>query len=49
LNGEIAFREPGSGDVSAYVILSHIWGNEEVSFQDIEANADMSKTVSKAR
>jgi hypothetical protein len=47
-NGEIVFREPTSGDVPAYAILSHTWGQEEVLFQDMEANADRSKTVSKA-
>ena len=47
-DGEIVFREPTSGDVPAYAILSHTWGKEEVIFQDMEANADMSKTVSKA-
>ncbi|KAF2686636.1 hypothetical protein K458DRAFT_415993 [Lentithecium fluviatile CBS 122367] len=48
LDGEILFREPTSGDVPAYAILSHTWGKEEVIFQDIEGNADMSKTVNKA-
>ncbi|KAF1954406.1 HET-domain-containing protein, partial [Byssothecium circinans] len=47
-DGEIVFREPTSGDVPAYAILSHTWGKEEVIFQDMEANADMSKTVRKA-
>ena len=47
-DGEIVFREPTSGDVPAYAILSHTWGKEEVIFQDMEAGADMSKTVSKA-
>jgi hypothetical protein len=46
-DGEIVFREPTSGNVPAYAILSYTWGKEEVSFQDIEAGADMSKTVSK--
>ncbi|KAF2687472.1 hypothetical protein K458DRAFT_386288 [Lentithecium fluviatile CBS 122367] len=43
-NGEIVFREPTSGDVPAYAILSHTWGKEEVIFEDMEANADISKT-----
>jgi hypothetical protein len=47
-DGEIVFREPTSGDVPAYAILSHTWGKEEVIFQDIQVGADMSKTVSKA-
>jgi len=47
-DGEIVFREPTSGDVPAYAILSHTWGEEEVVFQDMEDNADMGKTVRKA-
>jgi hypothetical protein len=47
LDGDIVFRETTSSDVPAYAILSHTWGKEEVLFQDMEANADMSKTVSK--
>jgi hypothetical protein len=47
-DGEIVFREDSSGDVPNYAILSHTWGKEEVVFQDIEDNTDMSKTVSKA-
>jgi hypothetical protein len=46
-DGHIVFREPTSGDVPAYAILSHTWGKEEVILQDMEASADMSKTVSK--
>jgi hypothetical protein len=46
-DGEIVFRESISGDVPAYAILSHTWGKEEVIFQDMEADADMSKAVSK--
>ncbi|KAF1973245.1 hypothetical protein BU23DRAFT_140665 [Bimuria novae-zelandiae CBS 107.79] len=45
----IVFRETTSSDVPAYAILSHTWGKEEVLFQNMEANADMSKTVGKAR
>lgn len=48
-NGAIVFRETTSGNIPAYAILSHTWGIEEVLFQDIEANADMSKTAKKAR
>ncbi|KAF1974055.1 HET-domain-containing protein [Bimuria novae-zelandiae CBS 107.79] len=47
-DGAIVFRETTSSDVPAYAILSHTWEEEEVLFQDMEANADMSKTVSKA-
>jgi hypothetical protein len=47
-DGEIVFREPTSGDVPAYAILSHTWGKEEVIFQDIQVGVDMSKTVNKA-
>jgi hypothetical protein len=47
-DGEIVFREPTSDPVPAYAILSHTWGKEEVMFQDIEVNADRSKTTSKA-
>ena len=48
LNGEIAFREPTSGEVPAYAILSHTWGKEEVILQDMEVGVDMSKTMNKA-
>ncbi|KAF2732394.1 HET-domain-containing protein, partial [Polyplosphaeria fusca] len=47
-DGAIVFREPASGPVPAYAILSHTWGKEEVMLQDMEADGDMSKTVSKA-
>jgi hypothetical protein len=42
-NGEIVFREPTSSDVPAYAILSHTWGKEEVSFQDMEASGGIGK------
>ncbi|KAH9210981.1 hypothetical protein DL95DRAFT_437398 [Leptodontidium sp. 2 PMI_412] len=42
-DGEIVFRESTSSDVPAYAILSHTWGKEEVSFQDMEASAGMGK------
>ena len=35
-DGEIIFRETTSGDVPAYAILSHTWGKEEVSHQDLK-------------
>jgi len=47
-DGDIVFREPTSDPVPAYAILSHRWGKEEVVFQDMEANTDRSKTISKA-
>ncbi|KAF2738506.1 HET-domain-containing protein [Polyplosphaeria fusca] len=47
-DGAIVFREPTSDHIPAYAILSHTWGQEEVNFQDMEAKADMSRTVSKA-
>ncbi|KAF2739783.1 HET-domain-containing protein [Polyplosphaeria fusca] len=48
LDGAIIFREPASDPIPAYAILSHTWGNEEVTLQDMEADADRSKTTSKA-
>ena len=42
-DGEIVFREPTSGDVPAYAILSHTWGKEEVSFQDAETGTGKGK------
>ena len=42
-DGEIVFRETASSDVPAYAILSHTWGNEEVSLQEIEAGTGKSK------
>jgi hypothetical protein len=47
-DGEIVFHEPTSADVPAYAILSHRWEGEEVMFQDMDATADMSKTMSQA-
>ncbi|CCD42655.1 similar to kinesin light chain 1 [Botrytis cinerea T4] len=47
-NGEIVFREPISGNVPAYAILSHTWGEEEVVYQDLENGKDKSKAVNKA-
>lgn len=46
-DGELVFREPASGDVPAYAILSHTWGEEEVIFPDMEISADRSKTRNK--
>ncbi|TGO45299.1 hypothetical protein BCON_0404g00030 [Botryotinia convoluta] len=36
-DGKIVFREPTSGEVPPYAILSHTWGpnDEEVTFEDI--------------
>jgi hypothetical protein len=42
-NGEIVFREPTSGDVPAYAILSHTWRKEEISFQDAKAGTGKGK------
>jgi hypothetical protein len=42
-DGEIVFREPTSGDVPSYIILSYTWGKEEVNFQDIKAGTARSK------
>jgi hypothetical protein len=47
-DGSIIFRETAGSDVPAYAVLSHTWGKEEVTFQDMEASADKSKTVTKA-
>ncbi|KAF2730287.1 HET-domain-containing protein, partial [Polyplosphaeria fusca] len=47
-DGAIVFREPISDHVPAYAILSHTWGKEEVTLQDVETNVATSKTVSKA-
>ncbi|KAF2732125.1 HET-domain-containing protein, partial [Polyplosphaeria fusca] len=48
LDGAIVFREPTSDPVPAYAILSHTWGKEEVTFQDIEAKGGKCKSISKA-
>lgn len=47
-NGKIVFHETISSDAPAYAILSHTWGKEEVLFQDMILNVDVSKAVSKA-
>jgi Heterokaryon incompatibility protein (HET) len=47
-DGEIVFREPTSGEVPAYAILSHTWGEEEVIYQDLKKGKDKNKTVNKA-
>ncbi|KIM96646.1 hypothetical protein OIDMADRAFT_182888 [Oidiodendron maius Zn] len=47
-NNKIAFREPTSGEVPAYTILSYTWGEEEVIYQDLKKGKDKSKTVNKA-
>ena len=39
-DGRIAFRETSGSEVPAYTILSHTWGDDEVTFQDIGTNAD---------
>ena len=45
LDGEIVFREPTSGEVPAYAILSHTWGEEEVTYQELKKGKNKSKTV----
>ncbi|KAH7323864.1 heterokaryon incompatibility protein-domain-containing protein, partial [Rhexocercosporidium sp. MPI-PUGE-AT-0058] len=47
-DGEIVFREPTSGKVPAYAILSHTWGNEEVTYEDLNKGKGKNKTVNKA-
>jgi hypothetical protein len=47
-NGEFVFREPTSGEVPAYAILSQTWGEEEAIYQDLKKGKDKSKTVNKA-
>ncbi|KAI9654946.1 MAG: hypothetical protein M1821_005699 [Bathelium mastoideum] len=42
-DGAIVSREPTSGYVPAYAVLSHTWEKEEVSFQDMEAGTAKSK------
>lgn len=42
-DGEIAFREPTSSDIPSYAILSHTWGEEEISFQDVEVGIARNK------
>ncbi|MCJ1386317.1 hypothetical protein MMC17_009443 [Xylographa soralifera] len=42
-DGEIVFRATTSGDVPAYAILSHTWGKDEVSFQEVEAGTGKNK------
>ena len=47
-DGAIVFCEPASDPVPAYAILSHTWGKEEVTLQDMEADADRTKITSQA-
>ncbi|PQE17740.1 hypothetical protein CJF31_00005461 [Rutstroemia sp. NJR-2017a BVV2] len=47
-NGEIVFRDSTSGEVPAYAILSHTWGEEEVVYQELKKGKDKSKTMNKA-
>jgi hypothetical protein len=48
-DSEIVFREPTSGEVPAYAILSYTWEEEEAIYQDLKKGKDKSKTVNKAR
>ncbi|KAK8911454.1 hypothetical protein QC760_000482 [Botrytis cinerea] len=47
-NGEIVFREPTSGNVPAYAILSHTWGEEEIVYQDLKKSKNKNHIVNKA-
>ncbi|KAM0164160.1 hypothetical protein ACHAPG_000911 [Botrytis cinerea] len=47
-NGEIVFREPTSGNVPAYAILSHTWGEEEIAYQDLKKSKNKNNIVNKA-
>ncbi|KAH8657178.1 hypothetical protein BGZ60DRAFT_532027 [Tricladium varicosporioides] len=47
-DGEIVFREPTSGEVPAYAILSHTWEKDEVIYQDLKKGKDKSKAANKA-
>ncbi|KAK6614281.1 NB-ARC and TPR domain protein [Botrytis cinerea] len=47
-NGEIVFREPTSGNVPAYAILSHTWGEEEIVYQDLKKSKNKNNIVNKA-
>ncbi|TVY81980.1 Vegetative incompatibility protein HET-E-1 [Lachnellula suecica] len=48
-DGEIVFREPTpGGDVPAYAILSHTWGEEEVIYEDWKECKNTSKVINKA-
>jgi hypothetical protein len=47
-DGEIVFHEPTSGEVPAYAILSHTWGEQEVIYRDLKKGKGKSKTVNKA-
>jgi hypothetical protein len=42
-DGEVVFRETTNGDVPAYAILSHTWGKDEVSLQEVEAGTGKGK------
>lgn len=33
----LALREVSDGEIPPYAILSHRWGDEEVTFQDLES------------
>lgn len=47
-DGEIVLREPTSGEVPTYAILSHTWGEEEVTYQEVKKGKDKNITVNKA-
>jgi len=35
-DSEIVFRESTSGEVPVYAVLSYIWGEEEIIYQDLK-------------
>jgi hypothetical protein len=48
-DGEIVFREPTtSGEVPAYAILSHTWGEEEFIYEDMKEGKNTSMIINKA-
>jgi len=47
-DGSIIWHEPTSDDVPVYAILSHTWGKDEVTFDDLTVAVDMSKVELKA-
>jgi hypothetical protein len=42
-NGQLVLTKHNDKDIPIYAILSHTWGKEEVSFQDVEAGIGHSK------
>ncbi|KAG4440636.1 hypothetical protein IFR05_003870 [Cadophora sp. M221] len=46
-NSEIVFREPTSGEVLAYAILSYTWGEKKVSYEELKKSKNKCKIVNK--